>query len=46
MLTELIFTGVAVGVLYVLIHLTERVFAQRKHPVEKDVRLIDHRSRM
>jgi hypothetical protein len=46
MFTEIIFTTMVAVVLYGLISLTEKVFAQRQQFVEKDARIIDHRSRM
>ena len=46
MLTEFLFIAVAAAVLYSLIKSTEKALARRTRPVEKDVRIIDHRSRM
>ena len=46
MLTELVFMTVTAVILYSLINLTEKALVSRKQPVEKDVRIIDHRSRM
>ena len=46
MFTEIILTAVVAVVLYSLISLTEKVFAQRKQYVKNDARIIDHRSRM
>ena len=46
MFTEIILTAMVAVILYSLISLTEKVFAQRQQYVEKDARLIDHRSRM
>jgi hypothetical protein len=46
MLTEILFIAVTAVVLYNLIQSTEKTLARRPQPVEKDVRLIDHRSRM
>jgi hypothetical protein len=33
-------------ILFGLIHATDRALARRKQPAEKDVRILDHRSRM
>lgn len=46
MFTEFLFIAVAAATLYSLIKSTARTLARRSQPVEKDVRIIDHRSRM
>lgn len=46
MSVEYLIIPILIAVLYGLINLTERVLAQRKQPMEKDARIIDHRSRM
>ncbi|HEU0294611.1 MAG TPA: hypothetical protein VFR47_17860 [Anaerolineales bacterium] len=46
MFAEFLFIAVTAVVLYNLIRFTERILARRAQPVEKDVRIIDHRSRM
>ena len=46
MFVEFLFMVVTVLVLYNLIQSTEKILARRARPVEKDVRMIDHRSRM
>lgn len=46
MLTEILFIAVTAVVLYNLIKSTEKTLARRTRPVEKDVRIVDHRSRM
>ena len=46
MLTEFLFISVIVVVLFNLISSTEKTLAHRPVPVEKDKRIIDHRSRM
>jgi hypothetical protein len=46
MFTEFLFIAVTAFVLYNLIKSTEKTLARRTQPVEKDVRIIDHRSRM
>jgi hypothetical protein len=46
MFTEFLFISVIVVVLFNLIRFTEKTLAPRPVPVEKDKRIIDHRSRM
>lgn len=46
MFTEFLFITVTAAILYNLIKSTEKALARRTQPVEKDVRIIDHRSRM
>ena len=46
MFTEFLFITVAAVVLYNLIRSTEKTLTRRPMPVEKDKRIIDHRSRM
>jgi hypothetical protein len=46
MSAEFLFIAVTVFVLYNLIRSTEKILARRAQPVEKDVRMMDHRSRM
>ena len=46
MFAEFLFISVTILVLYNLIRSTEKILARRAQPVEKDVRMIDHRSRM
>lgn len=43
---EIMFTVVIAVVLYGLINTTENFLARRAKRVEKDVRMLDHRSRM
>ena len=46
MFTEFLFIAVTAALLYSLITSTEKALARRAQRVEKDVRIIDHRSRM
>jgi hypothetical protein len=46
MFTELVFITVTAVILYSLINLTEKTLVRRPQPAEKDVRILDHRSRM
>jgi hypothetical protein len=46
MITEFLFISVIAVILYNLIRFTEKTLAHRPVPVEKDKRIIDHRSRM
>jgi hypothetical protein len=46
MFTEFLFIAVTAAILYNLIKSTEKTLARRTRPVEKEVRIIDHRSRM
>ena len=46
MFTEFLLIAVTSFVLYNLIRTTEKTLARREQHVEKDVRIIDHRSRM
>jgi hypothetical protein len=46
MFTEFLFIAVTAVILYNLIKSTEKTLARRTQHVEKDVRIIDHRSRM
>ena len=46
MFTEFLFIAVTAALLYSLITSTEQALARRAQRVEKDARIIDHRSRM
>jgi len=46
MLIEFLFIALTAAILYNLIKSTEKTLARRAQPVEKDVRIIDHRSRL
>lgn len=46
MLAQFLIIPLLIALLYGLIKSTERTLAHRKQPVERDVRIIDHRSRM
>jgi hypothetical protein len=46
MFAEFLFIPAIAVILYGLIRSTDKILARRAQPVEKDVRMIDHRSRM